>query len=82
MNWKVEIRNYDAETLMHGDVVDKFESTNLKVAIQWWNEKWIDKWCGSIKYSMQVYANNKELDFVQICDLGFLDKLKNRRAIE
>ena len=79
MNWKVEIRNYDAERLMHGDVVDKFESTNLKVAIQWWNDKWIDKVRNNaIKYSMQVYANNKELDFVQICDLGFFDKIKLR----
>lgn len=71
MSWRVEIRTYDVETFTHGDVVDKFESTDFKVAIQWWNKNWIYKWSGSMKYSMQVYANNKELDFTQIFDLGF-----------
>ena len=80
MNWRVEIRNYNAETLTHGDVVDKFESTDLKVAIHWWNKNWIYKWSGSMQYSMQVYANNKELDFTQIFDLGFFTPIIENRG--
>lgn len=78
MNWRVEIRTYDAETITHKGVVDKVESTDINVVKRWLNERWLDIVNGTLDYSMQVYANNKELDFLQICDLGFLDKIKLR----
>lgn len=77
MIWCIDIETADGD-----NILTKFCSRNLAEVLKWWNEKWVDDFvAGRINFS--VYAGNKQLTFSQAYDLGFYDKVqekKQRRA--
>lgn len=74
MRFRIDIETYGTE-----EVIDSFECVNYKDALQWWNKNWVDKFIAE-KCNFSLYANGKQLKFSQAFDLGFYDKIKNRRA--
>lgn len=74
MRFRIDIETYGTE-----EVIDSFECVNYKDALQWWNKNWVDKFIAE-KCNFSLYVNGKQLKFSQAFDLGFYDKIKNRRA--